>query len=73
MANLDGSDVTVINPDFDGEATFVWGVAVDEDAGYLYVSNKETLNLVRSALDGSGATNWMSDIEPYALALDIYR
>lgn len=73
MANLDGSDLTVINPDFGGEATFVWGVAVDEDAGHFYVSNKETLNLVRSALDGSGAANWVSDIEPYALALDIYR
>jgi sugar lactone lactonase YvrE len=73
MSNLDGSNLTVINGDLGGETTFVWGMALDEDAGYLYVSDKITEVILRSQLDGSGSENWVSGIYPHAMAIDTYR
>ena len=73
MANLDGSDLTLINGDLGGETTFVWGMAVDEDAGYLYVSDKITEVILRSQLDGSASESWVTDVYPHAMAIDIYR
>ena len=73
MANLDGSDLTLINSDLGGEATFVWGMALDEDAGYLYVSDKVTGVILRSKLDGSESESWVTDVDPHAMAIDTYR
>ncbi len=73
MANLDGSGLTLINGDLGGETTFVWGMALDEDAGYLYVSDKITEVILRSQLDGSASGPWVTDVYPHAMAIDIYR
>lgn len=73
MADLDGSNPTVINADLGGESTFVWGLALDEDAGYLYISDKITEVILRSQLDGSNSENWVTDIYPHAMTIDTYR
>lgn len=73
MANLDGSDLTLINADLGGESTFVWGMALDEDAGFLYVSDKITEVILRSQLDGSESTSWVTDVYPHAMIIDTYR
>ncbi len=73
MANLDGSDLTLINPDLGGESTFVWGMALDEDAGHLYVADKITNAILRSKLDGSESESWVTEVYPHAMAIDTYR
>jgi PKD repeat protein len=73
MANLDGSDLTLINADLGGETTFVWGLALDEDEGNLYVSDKITEVILKSQLDGSNSENWITDIYPHAMTIDTYR
>jgi len=73
MADLDGSNLTVINGDLGGETTFVWGMALDEDAGYLYVSDKISELILRSNLDGSSSESWITGIYPHAMAIDTYR
>ena len=48
-------------------------MALDEDAGYLYVSDKITEVILRSQLDGSASGPWVTDVYPHAMAIDIYR
>jgi DNA-binding beta-propeller fold protein YncE len=69
MANLDGSEVVNINPALD--QLFQWGIAVDPDAGYLYVPDKENYKIIRSDLDGSNAEDWIvfDDLRPYATVI----
>ena len=71
MANLDGSDVVNINPALD--QLFQWGIAVDPDAGYLYVPDKAAYKIIRSGLDGSNAGDWINlegeGIDPYAMII----
>jgi DNA-binding beta-propeller fold protein YncE len=71
MANIDGSEVININPELDN--IFVWGIAVDPEAGFLYVSDKTNSLIIRSGLDGSNPVGWLSEINPYAIVIDIPR
>jgi DNA-binding beta-propeller fold protein YncE len=64
-ANLDGSGILNIYNALDG--IFVWGIAVDPDAGKVYVSDKSNLKIVRMNLDGSEPVDWLTGIEPYAM------
>ncbi len=64
-ANLDGTDVANIYSALD--QIFVWGIAVDPDAGKVYVSDKENLKIIRMDLDGGNPEDWLTGIEPYAM------
>lgn len=67
MANLDGSNVTNINASMN--ENFSWGIIADPEDGYLYVADKGNDIIIRSALDGSNATNWLTGIDPYAMTI----
>ncbi|MBU2651721.1 MAG: PKD domain-containing protein [Bacteroidetes bacterium] len=67
MANLDGSGVTNINPVMD--QNFSWGITVDPEDGFVYVADKGHDIIIRSALDGAGSLNWVTDVDPYAMTI----
>lgn len=71
MANLDGSNETVIAAEMID--IYCWGMAIDVDAGKLYWSDKTNGKIVRSNLDGSGKEDYITNCDPYAIAIDMYR
>ncbi|MCF8364233.1 MAG: PKD domain-containing protein [Bacteroidales bacterium] len=71
VANLDGSDEIVIAAEMIG--IFCWGMDVDLDAGKIYWSDKTNLKIVRANLDGSEKEDFITDCNPYAIAIDMYR
>jgi hypothetical protein len=71
MANLDGSDETIIAPEM--ADIYCWGLAIDHDAGKIYWSDKTNGNIMRSNLDGSEKEIFISGCNPYAIAIDTYR
>ncbi len=71
MANLDGSDEIIIAPEM--IEVFCWGMAIDLDAGKLYWSDKTNGKIVRSDLDGSNKEDFVTNCNPYAMAIDMYR
>jgi hypothetical protein len=69
--NLDGTGLSKIG-DFGSKAT--WGIALDHKRGKLFWSYKISNSnpdgkIVRSNLDGSGVEDWISGINPQAMAI----
>lgn len=71
MANLDGSNEVVIAPEMTD--IYCWGMAIDHDAGKIYWSNKTNGVIIRANLDGSEKEEFITDCNPYAIAIDTYR
>ena len=67
--NYDGTDELVIDPDY--VDAFVWGMAVDPDAGKVYYADKYDNKIVEANLDGSGKTDLVTDINAHAIALAV--
>jgi hypothetical protein len=70
-ANFDGSDEMIIAPEM--ADIYCWGLAIDHDAGKIYWSDKTNGNIMRSNLDGSDKEVFISNCNPYAIAIDTYR
>jgi hypothetical protein len=66
-ADLDGSNVANINASMD--QNFSWGITVDPEDGFLYVADKGNDKIIRSGLDGSAASDWLTGIDPYAMTI----
>jgi PKD repeat protein len=66
-ADLDGSNIANINSSMD--QNFSWGITVDPEDGYLYVADKGNDKIIRSGLDGSAATDWLTEVDPYAMTI----
>lgn len=71
MSNIDGSDEIIIAAEM--KDVFCWGMAIDHDAGKIYWSNKTNGIIIRANLDGTEKEEFVSGVNPYALALDIFR
>jgi DNA-binding beta-propeller fold protein YncE len=72
MADLDGSNIANINSYFNNK--FCWGIAVDPDGGHVYVPDRyDDGIIVRTGLDGSNPENWITGVNAYSMAIDIYR
>jgi len=71
MANLDGTNEIIIAAEM--KDVFCWGMAIDHDAEKIYWSDKTNGVIIRANLDGSEKEELVSGINPYALALDIFR
>lgn len=71
MTNLDGSNEVVIAPEMTD--IYCWGMAIDHDAGKIYWSDKTNGVIVRANLDGSEKEEFITDCNPYAIAIDTYR
>lgn len=71
MANLDGAGETVIAAEMTD--TYCWGMAIDLDAGKIYWSDKTNGIIVRANLDGSEKEDFVTNCNPYAIAIDMYR
>lgn len=68
MYDINTGIETVISTEPNG--TFVWGLALDVEAGYLYWSDKALDKIVRSNLDGSNPIDWITGVDPHAIAID---
>jgi len=71
MANLDGSNEVVIAAEM--KDIFCWGMAIDLDAGKIYWSDKTNKKIVRANLDGSEKEDFVTDVNPHAMDIDMFR
>jgi len=78
LVRISLSDMTYTITDPSMINVFVWGVTVDEATGKVYYSKKASNTaadglIVKSNYDGSSREEWLSNVGPFALAIDIAR
>ncbi|MFO7722133.1 MAG: PKD domain-containing protein [Bacteroidales bacterium] len=71
MANLDGTGEVVINSNL--KNIYVWGLIVNTAEGKLYWADKTNKVIGRSNLDGSNPEDFLTNVNPHAMALDKFR
>lgn len=66
MSDYDGSNETVIDPDY--VDAVIWGLVVDMYAGKIYYTDKYDDKILQANLDGTGRVDFVTGVDAYALA-----